>query len=659
MIITNANITWDDKGFPYSKDFNDVYFYENGYNESEYVFLEQNNLASRFNNLKNDTNFVIGETGFGTGLNFLNTLNLWDKSVNNSSYLTYISTEKFPLSYKDLKKSFHLWPDLKKFSQILLKKYPKIIFGSHYLEFYQNRVRLILLFGDAKDCLNNLTRDIKVDAWFLDGFNPKQNKDLWSKDIFQSIANLSKIGTTFSTFTASSQVRKDLNNAGFQVKKKKGFGKKREMLYGELLSLSEIKDNKPWFIKNCISSSYKKYAIVIGGGLAGCTTASSLANNGWKVNLIERKAKIASSASANKKAILHFNPSVSANNILNDFRIRAYLYSVNYFNKYINSNIWNKCSILQLSNDNITKQKQIDVVNSNLYPNDFVKFVDKSTASKLSGIDLCKGGLFFLDSGFVNIIDLCKDIINNNNIIVSYNTNILRLKWLNDKKLWLVLDNHGNKIDKAPVVVIANAGDAVKFEQVNKFSIKYLHGQCSLIPESNISKKLKTIIYGKNFITPSVDGVHSLGATFSRDINSNNIDNNNKLNFFRLKESIPILYKSLDFFSNIDEFYGFRCFSIDDFPLVGQVPNYTKFINDYKLLGINAKTKFDKRGEYLPGLYLNIAHGSHGVMSCLISSELISSFINNRPQSLKKDIIDALNPARFIIRDLKKQKFNS
>ena len=227
-----ANIEWRD-GQPYASEFQDVYFStDNGLLETDYVFLQGNHLAERWLDSDMQT-FNIAETGFGTGLNFLCAANTWLATSPQHATLHFISTEKYPLSLQDLSTALSLWPQLKAVSEPLLAQYESIISGSHTISLYDNRVQLSLLIGDATACFSEVTS--QVDAWFLDGFAPAKNPDMWQIELFQQMARLSNKSTTFATFTSAGDVRRGLMNAGFNVSKRTGFGKKREMLVGSFI----------------------------------------------------------------------------------------------------------------------------------------------------------------------------------------------------------------------------------------------------------------------------------------------------------------------------------------------------------------------------------------------------------------------------------------
>jgi tRNA U34 5-methylaminomethyl-2-thiouridine-forming methyltransferase MnmC len=231
MQNNEAHITWhlNENGDPqpYSSLFNDVYFSsDDGLNETEYVFLQGNDLTERFNTLNH---FTIIETGFGTGLNFLCAAQLWLNIAPAQATLHFISVEKYPLSLYDLVKALQLFPSLQPLAADLIAQYPQILSGKT-ISLFNQRVKLTLMIGDASQCLSGLQH--KADAWFLDGFAPAKNPDMWGETLFAQMARLSHVQTTFATFTSAGAVRRGLQAAGFKVNKRAGFGKKREMLHG-------------------------------------------------------------------------------------------------------------------------------------------------------------------------------------------------------------------------------------------------------------------------------------------------------------------------------------------------------------------------------------------------------------------------------------------
>lgn len=218
-------IDWTDAGTPRAAAFDDVYYSDaDGRAECEHVFLAGNGLPDRW---RGQTRFAIAELGFGTGLNALTTLALWRRTQPSDAVLDVTSFEAHPLSAEDMRRALSRWPDLARDAEALLADWPPPPgFSTRAL----GPMRLTLAIGDANALLPDWRG--RADAWFLDGFNPAKNPELWNADLMLALAARTAPGGSFATYTAAGWVRRNLVAAGFAVEKRKGFGAKREMMIG-------------------------------------------------------------------------------------------------------------------------------------------------------------------------------------------------------------------------------------------------------------------------------------------------------------------------------------------------------------------------------------------------------------------------------------------
>lgn len=217
-------LDWSRPGTPAATDFGDIYFStDGGLEETETVFLKGCGLPEGWQNRRC---FVIGELGFGSGLNFLAAWHLWKKTKPENGRLHFVSIEKFPFDAAQLKQALAAWPELSDYSSHLIQQWPGRVKGFHRLHF--GDVTLTLIHDDIVNALDAL--DAKIDAWFLDGFSPAKNPDMWSEKIMCKLANLSAPAAKVGTFTVAGHVREALTKAGFFVEKKEGFGRKRHRL---------------------------------------------------------------------------------------------------------------------------------------------------------------------------------------------------------------------------------------------------------------------------------------------------------------------------------------------------------------------------------------------------------------------------------------------
>lgn len=227
-MIQPAAIAFSPEGVPYSATFDDIYHTtDGGLGQIEHVFMAGNGLPQRW---RGRDAFVILETGFGLGLNFLATWQAWRADPHRSARLRFISVEKYPFQPDDLARLHASWPQFTELSEQLVAGWPALTEGRHDILFDGGQVQLTLLLGDALEQLP-LIADT-VDAIYLDGFAPSKNPDMWSPELFRQLARLAAEDCTLATWSVAGFVRQGLTEAGFTVGKAKGFGGKRQMLQG-------------------------------------------------------------------------------------------------------------------------------------------------------------------------------------------------------------------------------------------------------------------------------------------------------------------------------------------------------------------------------------------------------------------------------------------
>ena len=221
MIGTQPPISWIDNRIPVSCKFNDSYYsIYGGLEETNFVFLSGNNLPGRFND-----GFHIAELGFGTGLNMLVSIEAFYKA-NIKGTLNYTSFEKYPLEKSQAERALKSFPTLNK--NFLLDQWSQKTFSV-----VSDRVIGTVIIGDARKTVEQWSG--KADAWFLDGFSPSKNPELWEPNLLKNVAIKTKKNGTFATYTAAGAVRRNLSNSGFLVEKVTGFGRKRHMCKGTLI----------------------------------------------------------------------------------------------------------------------------------------------------------------------------------------------------------------------------------------------------------------------------------------------------------------------------------------------------------------------------------------------------------------------------------------
>lgn len=313
--LQTAELDWelvDGIEVPISKQFGDVYFSkDNGLLETRHVFLNGNDLSTRLSELCDFQYFCVGETGFGTGLNILTLWQLWQSvRPDNHSHLHVISVEKFPLSKADLIRALSVWDELKPLADKLVQQYPLPIAGCHRLSFPEERFSIDLWLGDAQDIFPSIPKTQSVNAWFLDGFAPSCNPDMWQENVLNHIVRLSEYGTTFASFSVAGVLKRGLKQHGIQISRPRGFGHKREMLKAIWLDCpdqenpeAELLQELPAALPETTQLKQRQIAI-IGAGIAGLTTAWAFAQRGHQVMIYEQNEPL-SGASGNPLALLN------------------------------------------------------------------------------------------------------------------------------------------------------------------------------------------------------------------------------------------------------------------------------------------------------------------------------------------------------------------
>ncbi|MCV4261448.1 bifunctional tRNA (5-methylaminomethyl-2-thiouridine)(34)-methyltransferase MnmD/FAD-dependent 5-carboxymethylaminomethyl-2-thiouridine(34) oxidoreductase MnmC [Pseudomonas capsici] len=654
MTITrHAQIDWDEQGNPHSRAFSDVYFStESGLEETRHVFLVQNDLRQRFTALPAGERLVIGETGFGTGLNFLCAWQLFEECADPEARLHFVSVEKFPLSRTDLQRALALWPELAVFAEPLLGQYIAVHEGFQRLVFDEGRVTLTLLIGDALHMLPQL--DGQIDAWFLDGFAPARNPEMWTPELFAELARLSAPEASIGTFTSTGWVRRALNAAGFKMKRVPGIGHKWEVLRGRFIGWPEETPLppaiKPWFARPAAFEGERK-ALVIGAGLAGCATAESLARRGWQVSLLERHAQPAQEASGNPQGVLYLKLSAHGT-ALSQLILSGFGHTRRLLERLQRGIDWDNCGVLQLAFDDKEAQRQQQLAEA--FPEELLHRLDQPSAEAHSGVTLSWGGLFFPEGGWVHPPALCHSQAAHPNIKLITHHEALELRRVDGQ--WQAWDRN-QMIDSAPVVVLAGAADIKQFAQSADLPLKRIRGQITRLPRTEASQVLRTVVCAEGYVAPARLGEHTLGASFdfnSDDLNTNTADHLSNLQLLQeISDDLTARLGATDLPpEKLQGRAAFRCTSPDYLPIVGPLADREAFTQAYAALAKDARQVPDIACPWLDGLYVNSGHGSRGLITAPLSAELIAAWLDNEPLPLPRSVAEACHPNRFALRGL-------
>ena len=655
VALGRAELEFDAQGTPRSTRFADTYYdAEDGLGESEHVFLAGCELPDAW---ADRATFTIGETGFGTGLNFLTTWRAWQNAQNRPHRLHYISVEGFPLSPDELRASLNRWHDLEPIAKELIENYPAPQPGYHRRFFADGQITLTLLFGPVRPMLESLDAD--VDAWFLDGFAPDRNPDMWHPDVFQELARLSQPDARLATFTVAGQVRRDLNASGFTVEKKSGWGNKREVLAGRFKGPAKKQRNEPWYRRPKTNAAQSKSVAVIGSGLAGAFTAHAFLRRGRAVTVIDRNPDVAAEASATPAAVLMPRLTAGASTD-GDFYASAWSALLSALKDIENGGHdigRQRCGTLQLAQNVDEERRQAAIIESERLQNELVKAVSAAEATRLTGVTVKHGGLFFPDGGYLSPRRLCAALLDG--ATVRTNQNAMSLECDGDK--WVIKDQCGGVITAADDVVIAGAVNSVALAQSSWLPLSARMGQITRVTPTETSRSLQCVVAGEGYVTPAIQGLHVIGATFDHmgDGERHERPTPNAEADGRNLEQVKTLAPGLLTGSTWDtgkSWIGVRCTTSDHLPMAGPLPNHAGFLTDYSELRHGHRWSEYPDARYHDGLFVLTGLGAHGTVAAPLAAELIASQACGDPAPMPRGLANALHPGRFIVRDLKRLK---
>lgn len=633
-----------DDGVVRSEDYQDIYFsVEDGLAETRHVFHKGTDLGQAWGN---SDHFTIAETGFGTGLNFLATWQLFRQCPNRPGRLHYISIEKHPLRLEDLERCNQLFSQLEPLGKELIAGYPPMVSGFHRIWLDRNRVCLTLCFMDVTEALDQIRG--KVGCWFLDGFAPSRNAQMWSESVFRGIARLSEPGTRFSTFTVAGHVRRGLIEQGFRVAKTPGFGRKREMLCGALQQPADYRDHTPWFrTPPGITQGCK--AIVIGAGIAGAQAAWHLAIRGWQVTVIERHSETGTEASGNPAAVI--SPRVTARpSIAEQFSVQAYLYQLDQFRKLGPENCgWHPCGAVQLAYSK-DKLKQWQGLERRHLPETLLHCISPEEASRVAGIGIDHPALLFENAGWVQPKLLVDRLLDHCAISVIRSRDVASLQYRDH--LWQALDSDGECFSSAGVVIVAS-GSNLGFSQTRALPHTPVQGQTSFANASQASRRLATVIQHDGYITPSFNDKHLLGATYNRRVTGNFTDPvSDQQNLRQLAVHGATITDNLGAINSAHA--ATRMTSANRMPYIGPVPDQEILAYYFPAMRRKDFTHSPATSGYRPGMYISGAYGSRGFTNAALGGELVASLVCGEALPIQARLFHAVHPSRSMVKALQK-----
>jgi tRNA 5-methylaminomethyl-2-thiouridine biosynthesis bifunctional protein len=587
-------------GVPYSSAYGDVYHSAGGaLAQARHVFLGGNDLPRRW---AGRDRFVIFETGFGLGLNFLATWQAWRRDPGRCRRLHFVSVEKHPFSLQDLRTFHRSFAELKDEAAELHSAWPLLVPGGHRAELDAGRVVLTLFFSDVK-----IVRELRLaaDAIYLDGFSPAKNPEMWSTQLMRAISRLAAPGATAATWSVAAQVRGALEATGFEVHKRPGFGAKKEMLTALYATGNPSTDPDS---KNP-SREKKRQATVVGAGLAGAAVCERLCARGWDVTLVERRGESAAEASGNHAGAFH--PIVTPDDsVFARLTRSAFLLALRKFESLENLR-WDPCGALQLARNEKEEASQRASIAALGLPPQYARLVTREEASALAAAPVAAGGLWFSQAGWLQPRSLVEALLE---ACGSRLTKVFGSEF----------SFQAGNDDQRNTVILATAGDSLL--KIPHVRLRRVRGQLTYLPQEAFAPPRVVVLRG-GMVLPPVEGLCVVGASFDIDDDDPELRaSSNEGNLERLERILPGALSAAEL-KEMEGKVGFRSVARDRLPLVGALDE---------------------------SLHCVLALGSRGIIWSSLAAELLASALEGEPLPLEGPLADALSPARFARRFARK-----
>ncbi|MBW8371463.1 MAG: bifunctional tRNA (5-methylaminomethyl-2-thiouridine)(34)-methyltransferase MnmD/FAD-dependent 5-carboxymethylaminomethyl-2-thiouridine(34) oxidoreductase MnmC [Thiobacillus sp.] len=599
--IVPARLEFKD-GVPYSAAYGDIYHSaDGGTGQAHHVFLHGCGLPHRW---AGRDSFVVLETGFGTGLNFLATWAAWREDPARCARLHFLSVEKHPFCADDLTRLHAQWPELCALSKELRANWPTLMPGFHRIALDGGRVQLTLMLGDAFDCLPQVQAG--VDAFYLDGFAPDCNADLWQLELFDALAKLARPGATVATYTVAASVRQGLTQAGFVCEKRAGYGRKRHCLSARFAAPSSRAE-----------AAAPQHVAVIGAGVAGAASAHALAQRGVAVTVIERADAPAQAASGNPVAV--FRPVISRHdNCATRLTRAAFLHDLRAW-AALDGIEWSRCGVLHLAKDADAAAKQQQALAAGAPPSGYARWVELAEARDLANWPVAAPGMFYPSAGWVVPASLCRAWLAHP--AIELRTGCAATRVQADGRGWQVLDRDGTVLAEADAVVLANARDALTLVPGQPWPLNTVRGQITQLPRGSLPQ-IRRVIAREGYVAPGA-GQLLVGATYEHDDDDAAPRTASDLaNLARLEAILPGAGEHLAA-GAVSGRASLRATLPDRLPIVGAISGQ-------------------------PGLYVAAGYASRGVVWADLLGEALADLLTQQPLPLEAELMRAIAPGRFM-----------
>jgi tRNA 5-methylaminomethyl-2-thiouridine biosynthesis bifunctional protein len=612
-------LTWSDGGVPTASAFNDVYFSKaGGLAEAETVFLGGCGLPDAW---KCKDRFAIAELGFGTGLNVLAAWRAWKKTRLPHAILHISTIEAFPLAGQDAARSLAHFPEIGDLAAQLLERWPVRAYAPQRLWFPKDGFSLTVFTGEAETILAGLHGSF--DAWFLDGFAPARNQAMWSQTIARHIARLSNPGARLATFTVAGDVRRSLESAGFAVEKKPGFGAKRERLEASRTTgvSSALPSLYPYAPAN------PKRVAVLGAGIAGAACAEALTRRGVETIVLDAAPALGAGASGNPSGLIM--PRLDrGGGALTELFLAAYLSAIAAYERL---GAFMPCAVEQRAD---MDGALADLLNDPPLPADWF------TAHA--------SGALHPRAGLVDPQAAIKAMLSGAQLQLEAPATTLEPSGDG----WILRAPDNRALLRADVVILACGAALTQFAPASFLPITLARGQI----EWGEGKAPPHAVAGGAYVAPFNNGV-LFGATFDRVDDATPPQpsaDSRRQNLEALAKLAPDIAASV----NIDTLHSraaLRATTPDRAPIAGLLPDAEAWLAQYADLAHGRAITTTTPPPAHRGIYVIGGLGARGLTLAPLLAERLASEICDEPMPLSQAALDAIHPARFLHRSLKRR----
>ena len=636
------------EGTPYAPRYGDIYHARAGaLEQAQHVYLAGNGLPARWQGRRR---FVVLETGFGLGNNFLATWAAWRADPDQCEQLVFVSIEKHPLSHADLLRALlnHAHADL---ATQLLAQWPVLTPDLHTLEFDGGRVRLLLALGDVALWRSELVAS--VDAFYLDGFAPARNAVMWDERLCKALARMAAPGATAATWSIARELRDGLSAAGFTVARSPGFGSKREMCCARFPGEDEAPRRLPPPVGRASIASARS-ALVVGAGLAGAAVARALVREGLQVTVLERQEAPAQETSGNLAGLFHgvLHPNDGAHaQLLRAAAVRPQqLLAPTLARARVPGELQGLLrGLSQGTEASLTAARQLGL------PPEFIQVLGKADASKLAGLPLHDAQCLYAGAGWVSPPALVREWLASPAITLRCHCTVAKLKAVDGG--WQALDAQDQVIAQADVVVLASAHDTPRLLQghtdVALWPLERRRGQVTRVPAdvaqaAGLPRPRLPLASGGYLIAlpEALGGGVLCGATSQPNDEDTAVraeDHRHNLQQIEALTGTPTEWRD-ETVAALQGKVGWRLATDDRLPVVGAVPSCMT-----QMAGLRRLDQ-PRHVPRVAGLYVMTALGSRGLTWAALLGEALAACVSGAPVPLSSSVLDAVDPARFVSR---------